>query len=140
MKTLIFQLIIFTPKSLLRHPLAKSSFDEMTPGTEFQRVISESGPASEDPEMTRRLIFCSGKVYFDLLKERAERNMTKEVAITRIEQVRKTGTKFQTHLCYANACRELSKIHFLDITQSTQLHLQKCCTNFESIGLILSTR
>ena len=83
-----FQLIIFSPKSLLRHPLAKSSFDEMLPGTEFQRVIPESGPASEDPESTRRIIFCSGKVYYDLIKERADRNMTNEVAITRIEQVR----------------------------------------------------
>jgi len=61
----------------------------MLPGTEFQRVIPESGPASEDPESTRRLIFCSGKVYYDLIKERMDRNMTNEVAITRIEQVRK---------------------------------------------------
>lgn len=82
------QLIIFTPKSLLRHPMAKSSFDDMLPGTEFQRVIPERGPASENPEETRRIIFCSGKVYYDLLKERDDRNLTKDVAITRVEQVR----------------------------------------------------
>ena len=81
------QLILFTPKSLLRHPLARSSFDDMLPGTEFQRVIPENGPASEDPEGTRRIIFCSGKIYYDLLKEREERGLVKDVAITRIEQV-----------------------------------------------------
>ncbi|CAK8678756.1 2-oxoglutarate dehydrogenase complex component E1-like isoform X2 [Clavelina lepadiformis] len=80
-------LILFTPKSLLRHPLARSSFDEMLPGTEFQRIIPESGPASENPEECRRLIFCTGKVYYDILKERSDRDLVKDVAITRVEQI-----------------------------------------------------
>ena len=86
--TFVFQLIIFTPKSLLRHPLARSSFDDMLPGTEFQRVISDSGPASQSPDETRRVIFCTGKIYYDLIKEREDRGLEKEVAISRVEQVR----------------------------------------------------
>jgi len=80
-------LILFTPKSLLRNPMARSSFDDLLPGTEFQRVIPESGAAAENPEQVRRLIFCSGKVYFDIVKEREARGLTEDVAIARIEQV-----------------------------------------------------
>lgn len=40
----------------------------MLQGTQFQRIIPESGPASENPEETRRLIFCTGKVYYDIAK------------------------------------------------------------------------
>ncbi|XP_004708123.1 2-oxoglutarate dehydrogenase, mitochondrial isoform X3 [Echinops telfairi] len=80
-------LIIFTPKSLLRHPEARTSFDEMLPGTHFQRVIPENGPASQNPGNVKRLLLCTGKVYYDLTRERAARNMTEEVAITRIEQL-----------------------------------------------------
>nr|XP_039273817.1 2-oxoglutarate dehydrogenase, mitochondrial-like isoform X1 [Styela clava] len=80
-------LIIFSPKSLLRHPEARSSFDEMLSGEKFLRIIPESGPASENPEETRRLIFCTGKVYYDIKKERDERGLTNDVAITRIEQI-----------------------------------------------------
>uniref|UniRef100_A0A0K2UIX6 2-oxoglutarate dehydrogenase, mitochondrial n=1 Tax=Lepeophtheirus salmonis TaxID=72036 RepID=A0A0K2UIX6_LEPSM len=63
-------LIIMTPKSLLRHPECKSSFDEMTPDTEFQRMICESGSASQNPQSVKKLIFCTGKVYYDLIKAR----------------------------------------------------------------------
>ena len=64
----IIQLVVFSPKSLLRHPDARSSFDEMVDGTKFRRIIPEDGPASENPEETRRLIFCTGKVYYDIVK------------------------------------------------------------------------
>uniref|UniRef100_A0A8C0TQE1 oxoglutarate dehydrogenase (succinyl-transferring) n=2 Tax=Canis lupus familiaris TaxID=9615 RepID=A0A8C0TQE1_CANLF len=80
-------LIIFTPKSLLRHPEAKSSFDQMVSGTSFQRVISEDGPAAQAPEQVRRLIFCTGKVYYDLVKERSSQGLEEQVAITRLEQI-----------------------------------------------------
>merc|ERR1719449_232233 len=40
-------LVIMTPKSLLRHPECKSSFDDMGPGSSFQRLISDAGPASD---------------------------------------------------------------------------------------------
>ena len=80
-------LIVMTPKSLLRHPEAKSSFDDMNDGTEFQRVIPESGAPASDPESVKRLIFCSGKVFYDLRKARDERKLEKDVAISRIEQL-----------------------------------------------------
>ncbi|KAJ7988277.1 hypothetical protein DPEC_G00321910 [Dallia pectoralis] len=80
-------LIVFTPKSLLRHPEAKSSFDDMLPGTHFQRVIPDRGPVSDKPEGVRRLVFCTGKVYYDLIRERKDRGMDDTVAITRIEQL-----------------------------------------------------
>nr|KAF6277440.1 oxoglutarate dehydrogenase L [Myotis myotis] len=80
-------LIIFTPKSLLRHPKAKSSFDQMISGTSFQRVIPEDGVAARAPEQVRRLIFCTGKVYYDLVKERSNQCLDDQVAITRLEQI-----------------------------------------------------
>uniref|UniRef100_A0A5F9D4F9 oxoglutarate dehydrogenase (succinyl-transferring) n=1 Tax=Oryctolagus cuniculus TaxID=9986 RepID=A0A5F9D4F9_RABIT len=80
-------LIIFTPKSLLRHPDAKSSFDQMVSGTSFQRVIPEDGAAARAPGQVRRLIFCTGKVYYDLVKERSGRGLEEQVAITRLEQI-----------------------------------------------------
>nr|XP_006112456.1 2-oxoglutarate dehydrogenase-like, mitochondrial [Pelodiscus sinensis] len=80
-------LIIFTPKSLLRHPEAKSSFDEMVSGTSFRRVIAEDGAAAKTPNEVKRVIFCTGKVYYDLIKERKSQDLEKQVAITRLEQI-----------------------------------------------------
>uniref|UniRef100_W5NDW0 2-oxoglutarate dehydrogenase complex component E1 n=1 Tax=Lepisosteus oculatus TaxID=7918 RepID=W5NDW0_LEPOC len=80
-------LIVFTPKSLLRHPEAKSTFDEMLPGTHFQRLIREEGPAAQSPEGVRRLLFCTGKVYYELTKERKARGLESQIAISRMEQL-----------------------------------------------------
>ncbi|XP_046664712.1 2-oxoglutarate dehydrogenase, mitochondrial isoform X3 [Homalodisca vitripennis] len=80
-------LILMTPKSLLRHPEAKSSFDLMTENTQFLRVIPEEGPAAENPSGVKKLVFCSGKVYYDLKKARNERNLNDSVAIARVEQI-----------------------------------------------------
>ncbi|XP_063814928.1 2-oxoglutarate dehydrogenase-like, mitochondrial isoform X2 [Pseudophryne corroboree] len=80
-------LIVFTPKSLLRHPEAKSSFEEMKPGTIFRRLISESGAACQNPHNVRRVIFCTGKVYYELVKERHQKQLESQVAITRLEQI-----------------------------------------------------
>ncbi|XP_078040415.1 oxoglutarate dehydrogenase Nc73EF isoform X3 [Augochlora pura] len=80
-------LILMTPKSLLRHPEAKSSFDLMTENTEFLRVIPEEGPAAQNPNSVKRLIFCSGKVFYDLKKARAEKKLDDKVAIARVEQI-----------------------------------------------------
>ncbi len=66
-------LIVMTPKSLLRHPECKSSFDDMVTGTEFKRLIPEEGPAANNPAGAKKLIFCTGKVYYDLLKARREK-------------------------------------------------------------------
>ncbi|XP_026328900.1 2-oxoglutarate dehydrogenase, mitochondrial isoform X2 [Hyposmocoma kahamanoa] len=80
-------LIIMTPKSLLRHPEARSSFDEMVDGTNFRRVITDDGPAAKDPSSVRKLSFCTGRVYYDLLKERRDRGLEKDIAICRVEQI-----------------------------------------------------
>uniref|UniRef100_A0A8C1AYK4 2-oxoglutarate dehydrogenase complex component E1 n=1 Tax=Cyprinus carpio carpio TaxID=630221 RepID=A0A8C1AYK4_CYPCA len=69
-------LIIFTPKSLLRHPEAKSK----TFGCFW-------GSASQNSAGVKRLIFCTGKVYYDLTKERKTRGLEDTVAISRIEQL-----------------------------------------------------
>jgi 2-oxoglutarate dehydrogenase E1 component len=78
-------LIIFTPKSLLRAREVTSRLDEMGPGGEFRRVIGEAGPIAAD-DRVRRVVLCSGKVYFDLLKARAEADDNR-VALVRIEQL-----------------------------------------------------
>ncbi|XP_066534604.1 2-oxoglutarate dehydrogenase-like, mitochondrial [Hoplias malabaricus] len=80
-------LIIFTPKSLLRLPEARSSFDEMTTGTKFRRVIPDNGAASENPGKVKRVIFCTGKIYYELLKERKQLKLEDTVAIVRLEQI-----------------------------------------------------
>jgi 2-oxoglutarate dehydrogenase E1 component len=62
-----------TPKSLLRHRLATSSLDELAEGR-FQPVIPRSDPI--DPAGVERVVFCSGKVYFELLEARRARGLT----------------------------------------------------------------
>ncbi|RUO46716.1 2-oxoglutarate dehydrogenase E1 component [Pseudidiomarina donghaiensis] len=76
-------LIVMTPKSLLRHPLAVSELDEMTTGT-FQNAIGEIDSLA--PKKVKRVVICSGKVYYDLLQERRKREQ-EDVAIIRIEQL-----------------------------------------------------
>lgn len=56
-------------------------------GTSFQRMIPEDGPAARSPGQVQRLIFCTGKVYYDLVKERGSQGLEEQVAITRLEQV-----------------------------------------------------
>lgn len=70
-------LVIMTPKSLLRHEKCRSSFDEMIPGTEFKRLIPDDGPANQYPVGVLKLIFCTGKVYFDLVSARREKGNEK---------------------------------------------------------------
>ena len=76
-----------TPKSLLRLPEARSSIDEMTENTEFERIIPDSGPATENASDVTKLFFCSGKIYYELAKERDDKNLQANIAITRLEQV-----------------------------------------------------
>jgi 2-oxoglutarate dehydrogenase E1 component len=78
-------LIIFEPKSLLRHKLAVSPLADFGEGTRFQYVIPEID-AIAPPEEVRRVAICSGKVYYDLLQERRLKDI-KDVAIVRLEQM-----------------------------------------------------
>jgi 2-oxoglutarate dehydrogenase E1 component len=76
--------VIFTPKSLLRHKLAVSSLADMS-DRGFQFVIPDIDPIAA-PENVRRVVICSGKVYYDLLAERRAHEET-DVAIIRLEQL-----------------------------------------------------
>ncbi|XP_066904254.1 2-oxoglutarate dehydrogenase complex component E1 isoform X3 [Halyomorpha halys] len=80
-------LVLMTPKSLLRHPEAKSSFDLMTENSQFLRIIPDEGPAGQNPSSVKRLVFCSGKVYYDISKARRERKLEGDVAVVRVEQI-----------------------------------------------------
>ena len=75
-------LIIFTPKSLLRHPKAVSGIEDFSKG-KFMPVIDKN---TVDVSKTDRLVFCSGKFYYDLL-EFQEKNNIKDTALVRLEQL-----------------------------------------------------
>ncbi|CAB5202955.1 unnamed protein product [Rhizophagus irregularis] len=80
-------LIAFTSKSLLRHPMARSSLAEMTGDTTFMRYIPDPHPETlASPEKITRHILCSGQVYYALLRAR-EQNKMDHVAISRLEQI-----------------------------------------------------
>jgi 2-oxoglutarate dehydrogenase E1 component len=76
-------LVVFTPKSMLRLRAATSMPSDFTSG-KFQRVIPD--PSSPEPSSITRIRLCSGKVYYDLIKER-ERRQAYDTAIVRVEQV-----------------------------------------------------
>ncbi len=76
-------LIVMSPKSLLRHKLAKSSLDELTDG-HFKVVLDDTW--EHDPKKIERVVMCSGKVYFDLFEYRAQHEI-ENTLILRIEQL-----------------------------------------------------
>jgi len=78
-------LVLMTPKSLLRHKLAVSSLSEFGPDSAFQRVIPEIDATVPEAEV-KRVVLCSGKVYYDLLQARRDAG-AKDVAIIRMEQL-----------------------------------------------------
>ncbi|MCO5108230.1 MAG: 2-oxoglutarate dehydrogenase E1 component [Burkholderiaceae bacterium] len=77
-------LVIMTPKSLLRNKDAVSSLDELARG-EFRTVIGETA-AGIDPKRVKRVVVCTGRVYYDLLAARRERELD-DVALVRVEQL-----------------------------------------------------
>ncbi|SDT77021.1 2-oxoglutarate dehydrogenase E1 component [Actinoplanes derwentensis] len=80
-------LVVFSPKSLLRHKLAVSQVNDFTQGA-FQPVIGDAGVNGQplDAGSVKRVLLCSGKVYYDLFQARAERGIT-DTAIIRMEQI-----------------------------------------------------
>ena len=76
-------LIVMTPKSLLRHRLAVSTLEELADGT-FKPVIDEIDDI--DAAKVKRVVMCSGKVFYDLLERRREKNIN-DVVIVRLEQL-----------------------------------------------------
>jgi 2-oxoglutarate dehydrogenase E1 component len=86
-------LVVMTPKSLLRHKRAVSKLSEFGPGSSFHRVLwddAQSNPGSTltliPDEQIRRVILCSGKVYYDLFEEREKRGENR-IQILRLEQI-----------------------------------------------------
>lgn len=75
-------LVAFTPKSLLRHPMVLSTLEELAHGA-FREVIDDN---LADPENVKRVVFTSGKLYYDLLKRRNDEAVNC-VALVRIEQL-----------------------------------------------------
>ncbi|KAI9095871.1 thiamine diphosphate-binding protein [Phlyctochytrium arcticum] len=77
-------LIVAAPKSLLRLPAATSSLSEMGPGTHFQPILVDT---TITPADVRRVMLVSGRLYYDLIKERAARGLEGQVAIIRVEEL-----------------------------------------------------
>ncbi|MBU1317570.1 MAG: 2-oxoglutarate dehydrogenase E1 component [candidate division Zixibacteria bacterium] len=76
-------LVILTPKSLLRHPLCQSPIEDFLTGARFEPVIDDP---NADADRIRRVLFCSGKIYYDLVAEKIEKKRD-DVAIVRIEEL-----------------------------------------------------
>jgi 2-oxoglutarate dehydrogenase E1 component len=97
-------LIVMTPKSLLRHDLSVSALEDLTRGS-FARVIGETDELNAKD--VRRVVFCSGKVYFDLLTARREEGR-QDVALVRIEQLYPfPNEEYQAALARYPAAREI---------------------------------
>lgn len=79
-------LIVMSPKSLLRHPLCVSSREDFHKGKRFQEVIDDAGVTSNQAKNIKRILFCSGKVYYGLFQKKEELKR-EDVAIVRIEQL-----------------------------------------------------
>jgi 2-oxoglutarate dehydrogenase E1 component len=94
-------LVVMTPKSLLRHKLSVSPLEDLYQGR-FHRIIPEIDKI--DPQKVRRVVFCGGKVYYDLLEARRARGL-RNVAIIRIEQLYPFPVRRYAELIkeYANA-------------------------------------
>jgi 2-oxoglutarate dehydrogenase E1 component len=86
-------LILMTPKSLLRHKRAVSRLDEMAEGSTFHRVLWDDAQFNKNEpvklvkdDKIRRVVLCSGKVYFDLYEERENRGLN-DIYLMRVEQL-----------------------------------------------------
>ncbi len=80
-------LVLMTPKSLLRHKLCVSALSDMTGNSGFHRYLDDDDAALlERPDRIRRIVCCSGKVYYDLLQERRARDI-RDILLLRIEQL-----------------------------------------------------
>ena len=74
-------LVIFTPKSLLRHPRCVSTVDDLAKG-KFREIIDDGGDVSK----VSRVVLCSGKIYYELLEQK-EKDQANHVAVVRLEQL-----------------------------------------------------
>ena len=81
-------LVMMTPKSLLRHKLAVSDMSMFTEGSTFHRVLwdDDQETLAANPDAIKRIVLCTGKVYYDLLQARRDKDI-KDVLILRLEQL-----------------------------------------------------
>lgn len=79
-------LVVMSPKSLLRHPECVSDISEFASGHRFQEVIDDALVDSKNRKQVKRVLLCTGKIYYDLLARKREEDR-KDVAIVRIEQL-----------------------------------------------------
>ena len=121
-----------TPKSLLRHPDAKSSFDDMVEGTGFKRLIPDDGPVVDNAERVKKLLFCTGKIYYDLAKEREQKHRTEDVAITRVEQV--SSGIFTARYTYPGTAHFFGYVPLLSQERGKLRISNFACTFMGSIG------
>ncbi len=78
-------LVVMSPKSLLRNPLAVSELKEFSEGS-FRTVIDDPNP-KVDADKIKRVVLCTGKIYFELWEEREKKSVPSDVAIVRVEQL-----------------------------------------------------
>jgi 2-oxoglutarate dehydrogenase E1 component len=79
-------LVLMTPKSLLRNKLCVSRLEDMAKGSSFQRVIGETSKKMVADDQIKRVVLCTGKIYYDLLAERETRGIN-NVALVRVEEL-----------------------------------------------------
>ncbi len=79
-------MILMAPKSLLRHPLCVSDLSEFETGTKFHEVFDDTMVNSGNLKKVKKVLYCSGKIYYDLLAKKTEENRD-DVAIVRLEQL-----------------------------------------------------
>ncbi|CAK9833933.1 2-oxoglutarate dehydrogenase, mitochondrial [Anthophora retusa] len=77
-------LVVMSPKSLLRHPMALSSFQDMETGTSFRPILSDP---YVKPGNIQKILICSGKVFYDLVAARQEKQLDDKIVIIRVEQI-----------------------------------------------------
>jgi 2-oxoglutarate dehydrogenase E1 component len=78
-------LVLFEPKSLLRHKRCVSTLTDLGPNSHFQRVYGETGQIAP-PDKVKRVVVCTGKIYYELLQYREDKKI-EDVAIVRVEQL-----------------------------------------------------
>jgi 2-oxoglutarate dehydrogenase E1 component len=76
-------LVVMTPKSLLRHPLAVSPLEDFALGTRFHELMDDD---AANPDAVRKVIFCSGKIYYEILDKKQKENRA-DIAVVRLEQL-----------------------------------------------------
>lgn len=79
-------LVVMSPKSLLRHPECVSSLEDFEAGKGFQEVIDDPTVSSKEAKGVKRVLFCTGKIYYDLAQRKRELKRD-DVAIVRVEQL-----------------------------------------------------